>query len=137
MNESSLAPQIQAAHQLYCQLTAQKLSLRFDRQRLWYDFLQAGFTTDQLKLIIAYLQKEIRAGRRNVGALKLSNLLQLDRFEEDLNISTVRLRPASSSGSSRRTPPDPPPLTPAQLQNLRQQAKAHFDRLRQQLRERS
>jgi hypothetical protein len=32
--------------------------------------------------------------RRNVGALKLSNLLQLDRFEEDLNISKVRLRSA-------------------------------------------
>jgi hypothetical protein len=137
MNESSLVPQIQAAHQLYCQLTNQKLSLRFDRQRLWYDFLQAGFTTDQLKLIIAYLQKEIRAGRRNVGALKLSNLLQLDRFEEDLNISTVRLRPASSSSSSRPTPPDPPPLTPVQFENLLQQAKAHFDRFRQQLRERS
>jgi hypothetical protein len=28
---------------------------------------------------------------RNVGALKLSNILQLDRFEEDLNISKVRL----------------------------------------------
>jgi hypothetical protein len=28
---------------------------------------------------------------RNVGALKLSNILQLDRFEEDLSISKVRL----------------------------------------------
>ena len=30
---------------------------------------------------IRYLQREIREGRRNVGALKLSNLLQPDRFE--------------------------------------------------------
>jgi hypothetical protein len=37
-------------------------------------------------LTLSYLQKEIRAGRRNVDALKLSNLLQFDRFEEDLNI---------------------------------------------------
>jgi hypothetical protein len=36
---------------------------------------------------VRYLQEEIRASRRNVGALKLSNLLQLDRFEEDLNIT--------------------------------------------------
>ena len=31
--------------------------------------------------------------RRNVGALKLSDLLQLDRFEEDLHLSRVRLKP--------------------------------------------
>jgi hypothetical protein len=74
-------------HQLYCQLTAQKLSLRFDRERLWYEFLCAGFSAADLEQTIAYRQREIRAQRRNIGALKLSNLLQLDRFEEDLNIS--------------------------------------------------
>ena len=86
MDKNSLAPEIRALHQLYCQLTAQKLALRFDRERLWYEFLRAGFSAQNLKSVISYLQKEIRAGRRNVGALKLSNLLQLDRFEEDLNI---------------------------------------------------
>lgn len=77
-------------HQLYCQLTAQKLSLRFDRERLWYEFLRAGFSAADLEQTIAYLQREIRAQRRNIGALKLSNLLQLDRFEEDL-ISAERV----------------------------------------------
>src|SRR6476646_7210814 len=80
----------------YCQLTGQKFSLRFDRERLWYEFLPAGFSVQDLKSVVAYLQKEIRASRRNVGALKLSNLLQLDRFEEDLNISNVRLRSTPS-----------------------------------------
>lgn len=127
---NALAPQIQAIHQLYCQLTAQQLSLRFDRERLWYEFLHAGFTTEQLKLVIAYLQKEIRAARRNIGALKLSNLLQLDRFEEDLNICKVRLKPLPSSGSYRPTIPDPLPPTPAQLEK----AKLAFNRLRQQIR---
>ena len=125
---------LRANHQLYCQLTGQKLSLRFDRERLWYEFLRAGFSTQDLKRVVAYLQKEIRASRRNVGALKLSNLLQLDRFEEDLNISKVRLRPsAPPPDSSRSTPIDPPPPTPAQLQNLRQEAKAALARLRQEL----
>ena len=125
---------LRATHQLYCQLTGQKLSLRFDRERLWYEFLRAGFSAQDLKRVVAYLQKEIRASRRNVGALKLSNLLQLDRFEEDLNISKVRLRPsAPPSDSSRSTPTDPPPPTPAQLQNLRQEAKAALARLRQEL----
>ena len=82
---------IQQAHALYCRLTGQRVSLRFDRERFWYEFFQAGFDEADLQKVIGYLQREIREGRRNVGALKLSNLLQLDRFEEDLNISRVRL----------------------------------------------
>jgi hypothetical protein len=58
-----------------------------------------------LQRVIAYLQKEIRAARRNIGALELSNLLQLDRFEEDLNISRMRLK----------TPAQRPDPTPEQL----------------------
>ena len=93
------AAAINAAHQLYCQLTGQNLRLAFDRERMWYELLRTGYGLEDLKTVIAYLQREIRAGRRNVGALKLSNLLQPDRFEEDLQIRRVRLRPP---------PPSPP-----------------------------
>ena len=82
---------IPAAHALYCRLTGQRVSLRFDRERLWYELFHAGFNEADLQRVIRYLQREIREGRRNVGALKLSNLLQVDRFEEDLNISRVQL----------------------------------------------
>ena len=132
MDTNTLAA-LRAAHELYCQLTGQKLSLRFDRERLWYEFLHAGFSTQDLKRVVAYLQKEIRGSRRNVGALKLSNLLQLDRFEEDLNISNVRLRSAPPHQLPCSPPKDPPPPTPTQLQNLRQEAKAVFARLRDEL----
>ena len=97
--------QIATAHQLYCQLTGQSLRLGFDRERQWYEWLRAGFTVENLRRVISYLQREIREGRRNVGALKLSNLLQLDRFEEDLNIRRVRLEP----------PPPRPAQPPALL----------------------
>jgi hypothetical protein len=132
MDTNTLAV-LRATHELYCQLTGQKLSLRFDRERLWYEFLRAGFSAQDLKRVLTYLQKEIRASRRNVGALKLSNLLQLDRFEEDLNISKVRLRTAPPPQSPPSTPSDPSPPTPDQLQNLRQEAKAVFARLREEL----
>jgi hypothetical protein len=85
--------QIAAIHQLYCLLTAQSLRLGFDRERQWFEWLRAGFTPEDLRRVITYLQREIRERRRNVGALKLSNLLQPDRFEEDLNIRHVRLEP--------------------------------------------
>lgn len=123
--------QLEQLHQAYCRLTAQNLSWRFDRERLWWEFLHAGFTLADLTQVIRYLQKEIRHARRNVGALKLSNLLQLDRFEEDLNISRVRLVPA---------PPPKPPITlaptgsPAQQERGRQRALEQLRQLKQTLR---
>ena len=57
--------------------------------------------------MVRYLQKEIRAQRRNVGALKLSNLLQLDRFEEDLHLSRVRLKPPVQHPAPAPSPPAP------------------------------
>lgn len=112
------ADMIEQAHQYYCRLTNQNLSLRFDRQRLWFEFLHAGFSIEDLVRVIRYLQKEVRHTRRNVGALKLSNLLQLDRFEEDLNISRVRLA-------------SPPPPLPSALQSLPTLCPAEQERGRQ------
>jgi len=100
---------IQQAHALYCRLTGQRVSLRFDRERLWYEFLHAGFSEADLQRVIRYLQREIRESRRNVGALKLSNLLQLDRFEEDLHISRVQLyapKPSPPAAPRSEPPPD-------------------------------
>ena len=109
---------IQQAHALYCRLTGQRVSLLFDRERLWYEIFHAGFNQDDLQRVIRYLQREIREGRRNVGALKLSNLLQLDRFEEDLNISRVQLY--APKPSKAVTPP--PPRNPEEDEAARQRA---------------
>ncbi len=110
---------IQQAHALYCRLTGQRVSLRFDRERLWYEFFRAGFNEADLQKIIRYLQREIREGRRNVGALKLSNLLQLDRFEEDLNISRVQLYAPKPSSPA---PKPPAPSSPQEDEAARQRA---------------
>ena len=107
---------IAGAHQFYCQLTGQNLRLGFERERQWYEWLRAGFTLEDLRRVILYLQREIRQGRRNVGALKLSNLLQPDHFEEDLLIRRVRLEP----------PPPPVRQLPAPLP----QAQRELARLR-------
>ena len=123
--------QIERLHQLYCRLTGQTLCLGFDRERRWFEFLRAGFTADDLSRVVVYLQQQIRHQRRYVGALKLSNLLQLDRFEEDLNISRVRLRPPASP-----TPavPPPPSYSPAEQQQGRQQALMQLRELQAKLR---
>jgi hypothetical protein len=131
---SSPSPQalaIQQAHQLYCQLTGQTLRLAFDRERMWFELLRAGYTLADVRTVIVYLQREIRSQRRNVGALKLSNLLQPDRFEEDLQISRVRLRPPVPVAPA---PARPPPLSPEQQQQGRQRALQCLQQLKAALR---
>lgn len=103
MHGAPMQSQIEQAHVRYCELTGQRLPLRFDRQRQWYELLRAGFTVQDVETVVRYLQREIREGRRYVGALKLSNLLQPDRFEEDLHIRQVRLQAT----------PSQPPVGPA------------------------
>lgn len=129
---SSIPAQLEQLHQTYCRLTGQNLSLRFDRERLWFEFLRAGFTLADLTQVVRYLQREIRHTRRNVGALKLSNLLQLDRFEEDLNISRVRLTAATP------TPQKPvvvvPTCSPAEQERGRQRALEQLRQLKEKLR---
>jgi len=129
---SSVPAQLEQLHQTYCRLTGQNLAIRFDRERLWFEFHRAGFTLADLVQVVRYLQKEIRHTRRNVGALKLSNLLQLDRFEEDLNISRVRLSPEA--------PPKPPVAlasagSPAEQERGRQRALVQLHLLKEKLRQ--
>lgn len=111
------AARIAQAHQLYCQLTGQCLSLRFDRERAWFELLRTGVTLEQLAHLVRYLQHEIRHGRRNVGALKLSNLLQPDRFEEDLALSRIALHPPTQPRPTSLPSPQsiPPPLAPERI----------------------
>lgn len=124
---------IAAIHELYCQWTGQKLTLRYDRQRLWYEFLRADFTAQDLRWVIAYLQKEIRHQRRNIGALKLSNLLQPDSFEEDLNISRARLSLPQEPPPAPAPPPRP--ISPLALSDQqRAELAAQLRRFRDQLR---
>lgn len=126
------AAAIDQAHQLYCQLTGQSLRLAFDRERMWYELLRTGYSLADLRQVISYLQREIRAGRRNVGALKLSNLLQPDRFEEDLQISRVRLRPPQPTPATLR--PLPSALSAHEQEQGRQRALEYLRRFKSTLR---
>lgn len=122
------AQDILRAHTLFGQLTGQRVSLGFERERNWFELLRAGYTLEEVRQVVRYLQGEIRHGRRNVGSLKLSNFLQLDRFEEDLNISRVRLNAQPHPPSPR---PQPPPLTQAQQRAGRERALKLLHNLRQ------
>lgn len=126
--------QIRQAHELYQQLTGQRLALHLERQRQWALLLAQGYELDDLRRVIIYLQKQIRAAHRNVGALKLSNLLQLDRFEEDFAISRVRLhRPTPPQPQGPSSPPKPAP-TPDQIEINRRRALEILQQFRNSIR---
>ena len=129
-NTNSWSLLVRELHELYCHWTAQTLSLRFDRERLWYEFLRAGFSAADLKRVVTYLQKEIRAERRNIGALKLSNLLQLDRFEEDLHISRVRLKPPAPHPNPTLKPALDPEIDDQQRNKILGELRIFRQRLR-------
>jgi hypothetical protein len=98
--------QILQAHQLYCQLTGQNLRLDFVRERQWYDLLHQGFTVEEVRRVIVYLQREIREGRRNCP---LSNK-NVAAFKHWKNCESSNKRFVESTGSpvrikSRMTPP--------------------------------
>jgi hypothetical protein len=82
----SAAVEIERLHGIFCELTGQEgFSLRFGRDRVWWDWMRCGWGEEELRLVVRYLRRGIADGRRNPGALKFSNLIgQPDRFEEDL-----------------------------------------------------
>ena len=98
---------------------------------MWFEILRAGYSLEDLRRLILYLQREIRAQRRNLGALKLSNLLQPDRFEEDLNLSRVRL--SGPPPTKIPTAPPPPICSPAEQQRGRQRALEQLRQLKETL----
>jgi len=111
MNET--LQRITALHEWYCQ-NVMRVRLTPEIERLWLEWLTAGYNGPQLRGVIIYLRKQISAGKRNDGALKLSNIFEraedgsFRKFDEDLGLSTSlanrsidkRLAPAPGGGGS-------------------------------------
>lgn len=85
-------------------------------ERLWLGFFKAGYNGHQLASVIGYLRRQIGQSKRNVGALKLTNLLQISedgsllKFAEDLALSGYKPRkltplPPIEGGLAQRPKP--------------------------------
>lgn len=69
------------------------LPLRMGRDRVWFEFEKAGFTKEDLLLVIRWIRVQIpkRTGYSE-NSLRFSTLLQLDYFEEKLLLARAQLR---------------------------------------------
>lgn len=64
-------------------------------ERLWFDWLKAGYNGNDLRDVVRYIRRQINLKQRNEGALKLSNLFLRSeggflRFDEDLGLARAR-----------------------------------------------
>ena len=81
--------EIRRLHAAYVRLTGLSvvLDLAGYRERLWFDWLQMGWTEKDLAVVVGYVKRCIARNERgfNYGTLKFGSLVgQVDKFEEIL-----------------------------------------------------
>lgn len=91
-------------------------------ERLWFEWLKAGYSGPDLRDVIKYIRRQIAAGKRNEGALKLTNLIQRSEtgfigFDQDLGLSRAR---ANLNIDKRLAPVPDAPASPAAAHGPRQ-----------------
>lgn len=106
MKSTELDTRARALHEWFCQVTGQQLPLRMELLTRWIDWLQAGHNGPQLKTVLLYLRKQIASNKRNPGALKLSSLLDITKFEEDLGLAQSARSAFADPESRLPAPPD-------------------------------
>ena len=113
---------IPAMHAAYCQAARIQLPLDPAREISWYEVWRRGIRASDVTLLVNHLHAEIRAQRRNPGALKFRNFVgNADYLEEDLAELRARARvpkpnPARAAvlqATGRPAAPEPPPARSA------------------------
>ena len=74
---------LQSFHALFCQLTERQLHFAL-HERVWYEFDRAGFTENDLRIVIGWMKSSNRKHEWQYG-FKLGNVIgDLARFDEIL-----------------------------------------------------
>lgn len=89
-----ITTRITALHEWYCR-NVMVMKLTPQVEKLWFDWLRAGYCGPDLRSVILYIRRQIALGKRNEGALKLSNLiapgeLGYTGFDQDLGLARAR-----------------------------------------------
>ncbi len=71
-------------HSVFCKLTNRDMRLDTGVHMRWNLWKSKGWTEADLALVVAFIKGRMRTGRRFVESLRLNNLIDPDRFCEDL-----------------------------------------------------
>lgn len=111
-------------HAVFCSGTGREIKFTMQKYFQWEHWAANGWTAADLKMVIDFIKRKIKAGERRAESLRFDNLLEPARFEEDLvdargwnrkpKIDQARKRTLESTGR-RGEPPQPAPETAGQV----------------------
>jgi len=91
-----------ALHQTYCALTHRNMVLTTREHYGWNAFVAKGWTEDDLRLVIGFIQRRIKAGKRFPESFRFHNLiLDQSRFADDLLDARAEARQPRPSAKDR------------------------------------
>ena len=97
------ADPVESVHAEFCRLTNQRLRLQLCKAH-WYELLHVhGFTPDDVALTARYLQRQVKATKRQEGCLKIFNFANPIQFDADLAL-------ARKAQPAKPTPTAPSPI---------------------------
>lgn len=105
MNMPPMQAQISLLDNAYQKLSNCKFRTRgviTGREEAWVRWINAGFLLHDLEVVIVWLKRRIREGKRDVGALRFSTLIgETSRFEEELSLAQAEMRNCHSPATSK------------------------------------
>jgi len=136
------ADKLRPLHQLYCSLTDRGVPWSMALLYRWELWDSHGWTAEDLQLVIHHIKVLIKQDRRRPGSFRMNNLLDPERFGEDLAEAKAifRPRPRVNPGKAqvlratgRRS--DPPEITARSAAQILacEQAFKKFQELRKSL----
>lgn len=106
MIHGTVPPEIAALHARYVELSGMDVRLTQAFATMWWQWSSEGYTIDDLDRVLRFLRRKIARGDRQQGALRLSNILDPVRFEEDLAFARAARQPDLPKKAAAAAPPD-------------------------------
>ena len=88
-------------HALFNRLTDRQMVLDSGSHWRWNLWKSKGWTESDLALVVAFIKGRMRTGRRFVESLRLQNLIDPDRFADDLQDAKAEQRIVHPTPRSR------------------------------------
>jgi hypothetical protein len=98
-------------HKLFCEVTGQKLTLSYERQMMWSQYVQRGLTEEDLRLVVRWTRAQIaRAESEGKGGFSRLSMQframveDLDKFEDRLNVARQSRHARKPAGEKAAAP---------------------------------